>query len=68
MDKEMMSEAGSPMIVTARKSGTKIYFSCNVSKTAQACYDMLKREWVPGKHQFGQALKQDFLREFEELL
>lgn len=67
MDKEIQSDAGTPIVVSACVSGTRVYFSTDVSK-AQACWDTLTKEWRPGKHQFGESMKAKIAAAFKELL
>jgi hypothetical protein len=67
MDKEVVSDAGTPIIITARKSGTRVYFSTNISK-AQACWDTLTKEWKPIKQQFGESMKSKIATAFSEIM
>jgi hypothetical protein len=64
MTKQMISDAGTPMTVTGEKSGNRIYFSCNISK-ARACWDTIKKEWVPMKGEFGHSMKSKIATAFE---
>lgn len=64
MEKEIASDAGTPMIVTASKSGTRIYFSNNLSK-GRACWDGIKQEWVPVKQELGPSIKAKIATAFE---
>lgn len=67
MDKEVQSDAGTLIIVSARVIGTRVYFSTEASK-GQACWDTLTKEWRPGKHQFGESMKAKIAVAFRELL
>lgn len=67
MDKEVQSDGGTLIIVSARAIGTRVYFSTEASR-AQAYWDTITKEWRPGRHQFGDSMKAKIAVAFKELL
>ena len=64
MKRTITSDAGNPMIVEAEQTGNVVRFSTPISK-GRAAYNVVTREWLPMRIEFGGSIKAKILKAFE---